>query len=296
LETSHGTIYSEVPLPYSTEVSVPVVVTKGMMGGFEAGTPDTGKDFMRLVRVEGTYTTPNNIDPARVEELATSDIPDGSAPQTKILDPKWYERWYNGMQRVVYAVKASPGELRVYDSHGRVTGLVNGEVRDEIPDSYYSEDSVLILSAYDSYRYEVVGTGEGTYVLEISSIAGIDTSTFLAVDIPSTGMAIHQYMIDWAVLSQGGEGATVRIDSNEDGVFELTFTSDAVLTRNEFLGIPQVPVGGEWAPIVGLTLMPPWISLALVAVMIAVMAVALTCVRRFRRGRYQRTVNMRLRS
>jgi hypothetical protein len=42
-------------------------------------------------------------------------------------------------------------------------------------------------------------------------------------------------MIDWAVLSQGGEGATVRIDTNGDGVFEHNFTSSSELTQSEFL-------------------------------------------------------------
>lgn len=59
----------------------------------------------------------------------------------------------------------SPVELRVYDSQGRVTGIVNGEERNEIPYSAYYENTVTIFSPTDSCRYEIVGTSEGSYDL-----------------------------------------------------------------------------------------------------------------------------------
>ena len=54
----------------------------------------------------------------------------------------------------------SPVELRLYDWQGRVTGVVNGEVMNEIPNSSYYENTVTIFSPIDSYRYDIVGTGE----------------------------------------------------------------------------------------------------------------------------------------
>ncbi|MGB5925219.1 MAG: glycoside hydrolase domain-containing protein, partial [Dehalococcoidia bacterium] len=118
----------------------------------------------------------------------------------------------------------SPAELRVYDSQNRVTGLVNGEVREEIPNSScHSEGRIVIISsATDSYRYEVVGTGGGTYGLEIISINSGNVTTFAVTDIPTSAKATHQYTINWDTLSRGGEEVTAQIDSDGDDVFEET--------------------------------------------------------------------------
>jgi len=132
------------------------------------------------------------------------------------------------------AIFKSPGELRVYDSQGRVTGLVNGEVKEEIPNSYYYNHTVAIFYPSDSYRYEVVGTDEGTYGLEVNFVENGETIIFSATDIPVTTGAVHQYTIDWDVLSQGGEeGVTVQIDFDGDGTSELTIT-----TGSTFIFIP----------------------------------------------------------
>lgn len=129
----------------------------------------------------------------------------------------------------------SAGELRVYDSEGRVTGLVNGEVKEEIPDSVYVDDTVVIFSPSYPYRYEVEGTDEGSYGLGVASVEDGDSTTFAATDIPKVPGAVHQYIIDWDALSQGGEGVTVQIDSDGDGIFEQTITSDNELTHDEFM-------------------------------------------------------------
>ncbi|MDI6704535.1 MAG: peptidoglycan DD-metalloendopeptidase family protein, partial [bacterium] len=123
----------------------------------------------------------------------------------------------------------SPGEPRVYDSQNLVTGLVDGEVKVEIPNSAYQDDSIAIFSPSDSYRYEVVGTGSGNYGLEIASIKGEEATIFTATNIPTSPNAVHQYTIDWDVLSQGEKGVTVKIDSDGDGEFEQTIN-----TGNEF--------------------------------------------------------------
>jgi len=129
----------------------------------------------------------------------------------------------------------SPGELRVYDPEGRVTGLVNEEIKEEIPYSAYNDNTVIILSPVDSYRYKVVGTDEGSYGLGVDSVEDGEVTTFTATDIPTTSRAVHQYTIDWDALSRGEEGVTVQVDSDGDGKFEDTFTSDDELTQEDFL-------------------------------------------------------------
>jgi hypothetical protein len=147
----------------------------------------------------------------------------------------WYFMFYRPYITRIHAEIGSPSELRVYDSQGRVTGLVNGTVVIEIPESDYFENTVTIFFPNDTYRYEVVGTSEGSYGLTVTAVTRQENITFSAIGIPVSVEAIHQYSIDWVALSQGEEGATVQVDSNGDGVFEHIFTSDSELTQSEFL-------------------------------------------------------------
>jgi len=148
-------------------------------------------------------------------------------PGTEDLElTDWYSVWIH-----------SAGEVRVYDSQNRVTGLVNGEIREEIPGSIYDEQNeiVAIFDPYDVYCYEVLSTGEGVYGLDIGSIKGGETKVFTAIDIPTSPDVLHQYTIDWEALSAGEAGATLRIDADGDGVFETTITADDDLTCEEFI-------------------------------------------------------------
>ncbi len=149
----------------------------------------------------------------------------------------------------IRAIFKSPGELRVYDSQGWVTGLVNGEIKEKIPNSIYDNESkiVVIFTPDDSYRYEIVGTGEGAYGLEVTSVEDGNATIFTATDIPTTSAAVHQYTIDWNALSQGEKGVTVKIDSNGNGTFERI-----IITNNsfqpliaEFTFSPENPIIGE---------------------------------------------------
>jgi len=151
-------------------------------------------------------------------------------------------KWANDNRGSIKSARLkSPGELRVYDFQGRVTGLVNGEIKNEVPGSEYSNGTVTILFPSDSYRYEVAGTDEGTYGSDITSVEDGNVTIFTATDIPTTDGATHQYAIDWDALSQGKEGVTVQVDSDGDGTFEDTFTADNELSRDEFLSATNDP-------------------------------------------------------
>ena len=141
------------------------------------------------------------------------------------------------------ATLQSPGELSVYDSAGQVTGLANAAVSHGVPHSFYYSGMVTIFYPQDSYVHQVVGTDKGTYGLDVTRVRGSTTSTFVATDIPTSGGAVHQYIIDWDALARGEKGVTVKIDSNGDGVYERTGTADAELTPAEFknIGEKEVP-------------------------------------------------------
>ena len=120
----------------------------------------------------------------------------------------------------------SPGELRVYDSKGRVTGLVNGDIRNDIPNSAYDgeDNSVGIFFPTDSYVAEVAGTEVGIFGLQATSIEEGEPTTFTVTGVPTTPGTVYQYTIDWDALSEGEQGVTVQIDSDRDGIFEETKT------------------------------------------------------------------------
>ena len=144
----------------------------------------------------------------------------------------------DGLKNVVNVEQSkvkSPVELRVYDSHNRATGLLNGKASQGIPMSFYDGETVFIFFPEDSYRYEVLGTNEGTYGLEIVSIKDSEVTTFTATAVPTSANTIHQYTVDWDILSQGGKGATLQIDADGDGKFEKTFTADSEFTYDEFV-------------------------------------------------------------
>lgn len=187
------------------------------------------------------------------------------APGTEDLElTSWFSVWLH-----------SASEVRVYDSQNRVTGLVNGGVKEEIPNSIYDEENriVAIFSPSDTYRYEIAGTETETYGLDVAFIEDGDSTIFTAIDIPISANAIHQYTIDWTLLSLGQEAVTVQVDSDGDSVFEHTFTSDSELTQSEFLSQvapppPPPAVGGDMIlikvdepPPPALTRMFTWISL-----------------------------------
>ncbi|MDH4269189.1 MAG: C39 family peptidase [Dehalococcoidia bacterium] len=158
-------------------------------------------------------------------ELAAATKVGGPGTQSLELT-NWYLVW-----------KHSLGELRVYDSENRVTGLVNGHVKEEIPDSIYNEETEIaaISSPSSSYRYEVTGTGKGTYGLDIACIEGSEGINFTAIDIPTALGTVHEYTIDWDALARGEDGVIVQVDSDGDGTTDYALTAGNVLTGDEFM-------------------------------------------------------------
>ncbi len=151
------------------------------------------------------------------------------------LKELWELRDIMDLLNKIIGIIGSPCEIRIYDSEGRVTGLVNGEIKEEIPGSAYANGTILILYPNETYRYEVVGIDKGTYRLLVMSVENVNATTFTAIEIPTASNSIHQYIVDWDALSLGEEGVTVQVDSDGDGVFEHTFASDSELTQSEFL-------------------------------------------------------------
>ena len=195
----------------------------------------------RMWEFRGVYFSPNsgeNWYSFGLEDNHVQELVFASSANSRVL----YAAASDGLFKIdlsegmIVTRLCSPGELRVYDSQGKVTGLVNGEVREEIPNSAYNEENRIVTMIFptDSYRYEVAGTDQGTYGLAVISITE-EAATFTAIDIPTSANAIHQYTVDWDALSMGEEGVTAKVDSDGDGMFEHIFTSDSELSYSEYV-------------------------------------------------------------
>jgi len=134
----------------------------------------------------------------------------------------------------LWAQKFSPGELRVVDTQGRITGVVNQEIKNEIPDSQYDNDMIILVNPFEPIKYQVVGDSDGQYGLVFVRNNGATSTVFTSQDLPMTTSSIQQFDVNWDLLSNGGNGVTVQIDSNGDGTFEKSFMTGTILTRDEY--------------------------------------------------------------
>jgi parallel beta-helix repeat protein len=158
-------------------------------------------------------------------DAQAAKIPQAVVDYWRGFDPR---RFFSFLKRITLF---SPAELRVYDSEGRVTGMVRGAIKEEISDSLYDSaaKTAVIFSPSSGYYYEVFGIDEGTYGLEITDIADDGTVSFTAKEIPISSGVAHRYTVDRAALARGEEGVVLQIDSDGDGVFEKSLRSGPVM-------------------------------------------------------------------
>ena len=117
-------------------------------------------------------------------------------------------------------------EIRVYDSEGRMTGLIDGKVKQEISQSVYMDGEIIIYYPQDYYEYEVFCLREGNYQLGRSSVQDGEETTFNAINIPIFPGQTHRYKIDWKTLAEFENGAELLIDNDGDGLFEKIIPID----------------------------------------------------------------------
>jgi hypothetical protein len=113
-----------------------------------------------------------------------------------------------------------------------VTGIVHGEVRDEILWATFNQEDETITVAYGfgTYCYEVEGIADGSYGLTVDVINEGQRTTFDVIDVPITSGAIHRYHIDWYACSRGENGITIEKDYDGDGeVDEVIITGIPML-------------------------------------------------------------------
>ncbi len=149
-------------------------------------------------------------------------IPDSTEePGMQIMPSMGMDNW-----NLYFANMGSPAELYVSDSIGRQTGLIQGGIKEEIPNSLYHEDAkvIIIYSEEDTFFYEVNGTVDGVYSLALAQVSDDESidMLFRFIDIPTTAASLHHYKVNWMDLTQDKIGVTIQKDSDGDGIFEET--------------------------------------------------------------------------
>ena len=122
----------------------------------------------------------------------------------------------------------SPGYLQVFDTEGRMTGMSDGNISEDIPFSIYDPITGSIWLPYvnNSFKYQVVGTNDGEYGLSISSKVDNNQIFFNATGIRTASNKIHEYTVDWGELSKGEDGVTIKLDETGNGTFETTIQTN----------------------------------------------------------------------
>jgi 3',5'-cyclic AMP phosphodiesterase CpdA len=154
-----------------------------------------------------------------------------------------YNTTYEKMPWVHIIDLNSPGELRVYGSDGKVTGLVDGEMKSEIPYSLYVPETETVFLFGDmkqditeGIKTQVVGSYSATYDLSFSLQENEEEKArVFADDIPTDSKTTHQFSVNWQTLSEGDRGVNVQFDENADGQFEKSLDYGSLVTANLLL-------------------------------------------------------------
>jgi hypothetical protein len=132
-------------------------------------------------------------------------------------------------------------EMRVTDSKGRVTGLINGKVKEEIPNSFYDEESgaVSILFQNDSYIYDFHAVSGGNYQFTLNSLQDGQEKQYYLENIPIPAGGNHRVELDQN--AQDGKRGLLSIDNNGDGLFEKEIRFGEKLTCQEYIARTELP-------------------------------------------------------
>jgi len=141
-------------------------------------------------------------------------------------------------------------ESRIYDSEGRVTGLVNGEVKEEIPHSFYCdvEDAwycdkgqITIYEPNDIHIREMFAIEGGNYKYEISIRMDGEIEVVSLKDIPINTGDTHQIKRKELTENEAEEWILL-VDEGSTGEFEKKVSfPETGLNCEEFIIKTQMP-------------------------------------------------------
>lgn len=128
----------------------------------------------------------------------------------------------------------SPVILGAYDQAGNLTGIDPNQdlsqeilaIKEEIPGStfsYTADGQSIFLPKDGIYNFIYKGTGEGPTTVEIQSFIADTVSPIVTfTDIPTTPMTEASFTVE----SNTPEDTGIEVDTNGDGVIDITFRPD----------------------------------------------------------------------
>lgn len=123
----------------------------------------------------------------------------------------------------------SPAFLQIEDSQGRITGVVNDVVVEDVPSTYYDSEkhAVTIISPRDEYTYRVTGLSEGSYGISLMTLGNGMTTSVLVPKIMTRRGVVHEFMtLDDISEDIMSEEVIVMKIRQEDGSTELLLRID----------------------------------------------------------------------
>ena len=133
------------------------------------------------------------------------------------------------------AAGGSPIDLHVYDTEGRHTGLIDGEIELGIPLSWYSGDTepevIVILNPAYVYELVVLGEESGTFDLQVSNYILIDSEdTIVTINLNDASIATGDEIpvtYDFAEIEEEINSLFNEGYSIEDAVEEVVNSIDS---------------------------------------------------------------------
>jgi hypothetical protein len=147
---------------------------------------------------------------------------------------------------VTCAYQQGEYEMRFYDLQGRMTGIKDGQIKEEIPGSSYipratssswswgqDEDSysITIPDYTPINKFEISAIKSGNYNFTEQA----EEVKFFAEWIPIANGLTHVFIFDWESLAKGQEGVEIDIDINGDGIFEKTMGAGNFIDCEDFI-------------------------------------------------------------
>jgi hypothetical protein len=183
-----------------------------------------------------------------IGEIKSKDWKDAEEALSRVSDK--YPLYQDAKSRIdilkeTFDCQYRKGEymLRVFDSQGRVTGMVNGEVKEEIPNSTYSKESntVDVFDSQGYYIHEFYAVKVGNYCFTNDAFRyGEMTQSYLE-NIPIVTGATHRILADVSAAETGNRKTILMIDDNSDGEFEKEIYFTQNLTCEEFIIKTKMP-------------------------------------------------------
>ena len=149
-----------------------------------------------------------------------------------------------GLNKLEIIDVCSPVDLKITDNQGRVTGVVDGKIVQEIPDVIYDEEmeSILVVGTKDNLKIQVTGNRDITinddaYGFKVTNVENGEVSVINTEAAPVKVGEVHEYNIDWDKVKENkADAVEIKVDKDGDGTFEKIIKTTAEFDGTVFEG------------------------------------------------------------